>query len=69
MISVTPVVISYQCVHSGILRLGQKIEVRPGIVSKSADGKVQCRPIFSEIVSLYTENNQLEYAVPGGMIF
>lgn len=46
--------------------MGQEIEVRPGIVSKNADGQVQCRPIFSKIVSLYTEGNQLQYAVPGG---
>ncbi|CAJ0946436.1 unnamed protein product, partial [Mesorhabditis belari] len=52
----------------GILRVGQEIEVRPGIVSRNADGKVQCQPIFSKIVSLYTENNQLQYAVPGGLI-
>ncbi|VDM80056.1 unnamed protein product, partial [Strongylus vulgaris] len=50
----------------GILRVGQEIEVRPGIVSKSGDGKVQCRPIFSRIVSLFAEQNHLEYAVPGG---
>lgn len=53
---------------SGILRVGQEIEVRPGIVSKSADGQVQCRPIRSIIVSLCAEKNQLQYAVPGGLI-
>jgi translation initiation factor 2 subunit 3 len=52
----------------GILKLGQEIEVRPGIVSKTADGRVQCRPIFSKIVSLFAEQNQLQYAVPGGLI-
>lgn len=53
-------------IFSGILRVGQEIEVRPGIVSKSADGRVQCRPIYSKIVSLFAEQNQLQYAVPGG---
>ncbi|CAI4230113.1 unnamed protein product [Auanema sp. JU1783] len=52
----------------GVLRVGQEIEVRPGIVSKSADGKVQCRPIYSKIVSLFAEQVQLQYAVPGGLI-
>lgn len=37
-------------------------------MTKSADGRVQCRPIFSEIVSLFAEQNQLQYAVPGGLI-
>ncbi|KAL3102136.1 hypothetical protein niasHS_003545 [Heterodera schachtii] len=52
----------------GILRVGQEIEVRPGIVTKIADGSVQCRPIYSRIVSLFAEQNQLQYAVPGGLI-
>ncbi|GMR36175.1 hypothetical protein PMAYCL1PPCAC_06370, partial [Pristionchus mayeri] len=52
----------------GILKVGQQIEVRPGIVSKSADGRVQCRPIYSQIVSLFAEQNELQYAVPGGLI-
>ncbi|CAK5012164.1 unnamed protein product [Meloidogyne enterolobii] len=52
----------------GILRIGQEIEVRPGIVSKLSDGKVQCRPIYSKIVSLFAEQNLLQYAVPGGLI-
>ena len=53
---------------AGILRVGQEIEVRPGIVTKTGDGRVQCRPIFSRIVSLFAEQNQLQYAVPGGLI-
>ncbi|KAL7080029.1 hypothetical protein ACQ4LE_000797 [Meloidogyne hapla] len=52
----------------GILRIGQEIEVRPGIVSKTSDGRVQCRPIYSKIVSLFAEQNLLQYAVPGGLI-
>ncbi len=42
--------------------------MRPGIVSKKADGKLQCRPIYSKVVSLHAENNLLQYAVPGGLI-
>uniref|UniRef100_A0A915CNY1 protein-synthesizing GTPase n=1 Tax=Ditylenchus dipsaci TaxID=166011 RepID=A0A915CNY1_9BILA len=52
----------------GILHVGQKIEVRPGVVTKTADGSIQCRPIVSQIVSLLAEQNQLQYAVPGGLI-
>lgn len=52
----------------GVLRIGQEIEVRPGIISKSSDGKLTCRPIFSRIVSLFTESNELQFAVPGGLI-
>ncbi|OQS07835.1 eukaryotic translation initiation factor 2 subunit 3 [Thraustotheca clavata] len=52
----------------GVLRVGDEIEVRPGIYSKDEDGKIQCTPIFSRIVSLKAEHNELQYAVPGGLI-
>ena len=56
----------------GVLRVGDEIEVRPGIVTKkeNADGgtAVVCSPIFSRISSLYAESNDLQYAVPGGLI-
>ncbi len=42
--------------------------MRPGIVSKDQEGKLTCRPIFSRIVSLFAEQNDLQYAVPGGLI-
>ncbi|MEQ2193681.1 Eukaryotic translation initiation factor 2 subunit 3, partial [Xenoophorus captivus] len=46
----------------------QEIEVRPGIVSKDHEGKLMCKPIFSKIVSLFAEHNDLQYAAPGGLI-
>ncbi|KAF1775770.1 P-loop containing nucleoside triphosphate hydrolase [Phytophthora cactorum] len=52
----------------GVLRVGDEIEVRPGIVSKDEEGKMTCVPIFSRIVSLYAEKNDLQFAVPGGLI-
>lgn len=45
-----------------------EIEVRPGLVSKDSEGKITCRPIFSRIVSLFAEQNELQFAVPGGLI-
>jgi translation initiation factor 2 subunit 3 len=53
----------------GVLRVGDEIEVRPGIVSKDgADGASICNPIYSKVSSLYAETNDLQYAVPGGLI-
>jgi len=52
----------------GVLKVGQEIEIRPGIISKDNDGRLKCQPIFSKIVSLYTEHNDLQYAAPGGLI-
>lgn len=52
----------------GVLKVGQEIEIRPGIISKDTDGKLKCQPIFSKIVSLFAEHNDLQYAAPGGLI-
>ncbi|KAK5582753.1 hypothetical protein RB653_004339 [Dictyostelium firmibasis] len=52
----------------GVLRIGDEIEVRPGVISKELDGKIKCSPIFSRIISLFAEENELQYAVPGGLI-
>jgi len=53
----------------GVLKVGMEIEVRPGIMERNAETGVQvCTPIRSRIISLYTETNSLQYAVPGGLI-
>ena len=52
----------------GVLRIGQEVEIRPGIVTKDSAGRNKCRPIFSRIMSLHAENNLLSFAVPGGLI-
>ncbi|CAD6257872.1 unnamed protein product [Miscanthus lutarioriparius] len=52
----------------GVLRVNQKIEVRPGIVMKEESGRIKCTPIYTRIVSLYAEQNELQFAIPGGLI-
>lgn len=52
----------------GVLRLNQNIEIRPGIIVKDDSGNITCTPIYSRIVSLYAEQNELQFAVPGGLI-
>lgn len=53
---------------TGVFKLGDEIEIRPGIVTKDDNGKILCKPIFSNIVSLFAEHNDLKFAVPGGLI-
>lgn len=53
---------------TGVLKLNDEIEIRPGIVTKDENGKIQCRSIFSRITSLFAEHNDLKFAVPGGLI-
>merc|ERR1719408_172214 len=52
----------------GVLRKGDEIEIRPGIVSKDEAGNTVCKPILSRIISLAAEQNSLNFAVPGGLI-
>lgn len=52
----------------GVLKVGMEIEVRPGLISKDENGKTVCSPIFSKITSMHADQNELQYAVPGGLI-
>ncbi|KAG1772202.1 GTP cyclohydrolase N terminal-domain-containing protein [Suillus placidus] len=53
---------------TGILQLGQEVEIRPGIVTKDTQGRNHCKPIFSRIISLHAENNHLQFAILEGLI-
>lgn len=37
-------------------------------MTKDDQGKIKCRPIFSRVISLFAEHNDLKFAVPGGLI-
>ncbi|EOY06548.1 Eukaryotic translation initiation factor 2 gamma subunit, GAMMA isoform 2 [Theobroma cacao] len=52
----------------GVLKVNQFIEVRPGIFHKDENGNIKAAPIYSRIVSLFAEQNELQFAVPGGLI-
>ena len=53
----------------GVLKVGDLISIRPGLITKNQrTGAVQWREIQSQIISLKAEDNNLMYAVPGGLI-
>ena len=52
----------------GVLRVGEIVEIRPGVVLKDANGERSVTPIYSRIISLKAEKNDLIYAIPGGLI-
>uniref|UniRef100_A0A803M5K7 protein-synthesizing GTPase n=1 Tax=Chenopodium quinoa TaxID=63459 RepID=A0A803M5K7_CHEQI len=68
MVPVFLVIVTNFMGFAGVLRVNQEIEVRPGIIVKDERGNITCTPIYSRIVSLYAEQNQLQFAVPGGLI-
>lgn len=51
----------------GVLEVGQLVEVRPGVVY-SSQGQTKCRPIRTRVTSLSSEQNKLDFAIPGGLI-
>merc|ERR1712194_632914 len=55
-------------IMKGVLKMGDEIEIRPGLVSKNAQQEFVCKPIRSRIMSLAAESNALQLAVPGGLI-
>jgi len=55
-------------VLKGVLRVGDEVEIRPGHVIKDKNNSIKCVPIRSRIVNLKAENNELLYAIPGGLI-
>lgn len=53
----------------GVLRVGDEVEIRPGLTEKDPNtGDVKCVPLFTRIVTLLSEENELLYAMPGGLI-
>ena len=52
---------------SGKFRLGEEIEIRPGMKSSNAKGNTY-KPILTKILSISTDSTNLDEAVPGGLI-
>ncbi len=53
----------------GILKIGDEIEIRPGIVTTDPETKkIVCTPLRTTVLSLSAEKNNLLYAIPGGLI-
>lgn len=54
--------------RDGVIQVGQEVEIRPGKVFTDQIGKFICQPLRTRIVSLFAEGNDLQFAVPGGLI-
>jgi len=54
-------------ISQGILKIDQKVEIRPGL-TYIENGIKKCRPIRSKIISMTSETTTLKLAGPGGLI-
>jgi len=53
---------------SGKLKVGDVVEVRPGILTKNKNGRYNYEPITTKLLSFETNNNQLNEINPGGLV-
>ena len=60
--------VSFYFYYLGVLSQNDEIEIRPGVVSRNVEGHLLCKPIRTRIVSLFADSNDLQFAVPGGLI-
>jgi translation initiation factor 2 subunit 3 len=59
--------ISGGTVTEGLLKIGQTVEIRPGLVELKK-GVITCKPIRTKILSMTSETQNLSIAGPGGLI-
>ena len=53
---------------TGKLKVGDEIEIKPGIITKDIKGNITSTPIISKINSLKTDTTELKSIHPGGLI-
>lgn len=54
-------------IESGVLSVGDQVELRPGAITL-IDGKKVLQPLVARVLSLKSDTNELEHAIPGGLI-
>ena len=52
----------------GVIKLGEVVEIHLGNIVKDGNGDIKITKIFTRIVSLRAEKNNLIYVIPGGLI-
>ena len=57
----------YGLIIKGILKIGDQLEIRPGICIRVSNKDIRVNPINTKIVSLQAEKNNMIFAVPGGI--
>ena len=61
-------VIASAMLIKGVINLGQVIEVKPGVITKTQSNEIKVTPIYTHVIALHSEDNTLLYAVPGGLV-
>lgn len=52
----------------GHFKIGDQIEIRPGLIIRNTEGKISWKPILTEITSMKTDSDKIDITGPGGLI-
>ena len=58
----------YGILQKGVLKLGDNIEILPGICIKIKNKEIKHCPIYGKITILQNEKNLSDYVIPGGIV-
>jgi translation initiation factor 2 subunit 3 len=53
---------------SGSFNINDEVEINPGILTKTKDGRYTCQPIITKLLSFESDKIKLESLTPGGLV-
>jgi len=54
-------------IETGVLSVGDQVELRPGVITMR-DGKRVIQPLVGRVISMESDHNDLQTAIPGGLV-
>ncbi len=54
--------------HSGSIKQDDLLEIRPGLVMKTKEGKFECVPFKTKVLSIESQKIKLDSIIPGGLV-
>lgn len=54
-------------IHTGVLAVGDQVEIRPGVITMKG-GKKVLQPLVARVQSMQSDKNKMQVAIPGGLI-
>lgn len=54
--------------QQGVLKVGDWLELRPGLIREDDEGRIIAQPLFTQVLGIRCEQTSLPYAIPGSLI-
>jgi translation initiation factor 2 gamma subunit (eIF-2gamma) len=52
----------------GLLKINDRVKIFPGLLNEGTKTKWSYKPLISKVLSINTERNNLQFAIPGGLL-